>query len=83
MRVLLGLFYQGVIVAGLCFAIQAYLLRRHSASKISIYSFATPLFGVVAAWAFRGDPLSPWLFVSAACVGLGILIVNVDTQPKL
>ncbi len=81
-RALLGLFYQGVIIAGMCFAIQAYLLRRHSASKISIYSFATPLFGIVAAWAFRGDRLSPWLFVSAACVGLGILIVNVDPTPK-
>ncbi len=72
----LGLVYQGVFVAGLCFAIQAVLLRRHSASQIAVFSFATPLFGLVLAVLFRGDRLSPWLFVSAICVAIGILLVN-------
>ncbi|MGH7199233.1 MAG: DMT family transporter, partial [Planctomycetaceae bacterium] len=62
--VVLGLLYQGVIVAGLCFAIQARLLRRHSASSISVFSFATPIFGIVAGVLLRGDPLSPWLLVA-------------------
>jgi drug/metabolite transporter (DMT)-like permease len=72
----LGLLYQGVVVAGFCFAVQALLLRKHSASQISIFSFASPLFGIAAAWALRGDPLSPWLFASAACVAVGIFFVN-------
>lgn len=79
----LGLLYQGVVVAGFCFAVQALLLRRHSASQISIYSFASPLFGIVAAWALRGDNLSPWLFASAACVGIGIFMVNVEFRKRL
>jgi drug/metabolite transporter (DMT)-like permease len=75
---ILGLLYQGVIVAGFCFAVQAYLLKHHSASKISVFSMASPLFGILAAWMFRGDPLSPWIFASAICVAIGILVVNVE-----
>ncbi len=72
----LSVLYQGVLVAGLCFAIQAMLLRWHSATQIAVFSFTTPLFGVAFAILFRGDRLSPWLFVSAICVAFGILLVN-------
>lgn len=71
-----GLLYQGLVVAGFCFAVQARLLRRHSASQIAVFSFATPLFGIVLAVWLRGDPLSPWLSLSAVCVAFGILLVN-------
>jgi drug/metabolite transporter (DMT)-like permease len=71
-----GIAYQGIAVAGLCFAIQARLLKKHSASKIAVFSFATPLFGILFAVLLRGDPVSPWLFVSGAAVAIGILLVN-------
>ena len=73
---MLGLAYQGFLVAGLCFAIQALLLRRHSASQIAVFSFATPLFGVMLGVLLRGDSLSPWLFVASTLVAVGILLVN-------
>ncbi|MCH7988923.1 MAG: DMT family transporter [Planctomycetes bacterium] len=76
----LGLLYQGVVVAGFCFAVQAYLLKNHSASKISVFSFATPLFGMSLAVMLRGDPLSPWLLVSGWCVAVGILLVNLSPR---
>ncbi len=72
----LGLLYQGVLVAGLCFALQAHLLKRHSASRISVFAFTTPLFGIAISHLLRGDPITPWILVSAACVAAGILIVN-------
>lgn len=73
---LAGVAYQGIAVAGLCFAIQARLLRKHSASKIAVFSFATPLFGILFAVLLRGDPVSPWLFFSGTAVAVGILLVN-------
>jgi drug/metabolite transporter (DMT)-like permease len=79
---LLAIAYQGLLVAGLCFAIQTMLLRRHSASRISMFAFATPLFGIVAGVALRGDALSPWLLVSAACVALGIALVNMPARER-
>lgn len=73
---ILGILYQGLFVAGLCFAVQTLLLRRHSASQISVFSFTTPIFGVALAVLFRGDFLSPWLLLGAICVATGILMVN-------
>ena len=71
-----ALVYQGVVVAGICFAIQARLLMQHSASQIAVFSFVTPLCGVLFAVAFRGDLLSPWLIVSTICVAAGIWLIQ-------
>lgn len=75
-----GLLYQGLAVAGLCFAIQARLLKKHSASRVSVFSFATPLFGILFAVLLRGDPLSSWLFLAGSAVAAGILLVNLDDR---
>ena len=72
----MSLVYQGVFVAGICFALQALLLRHHSASQISVFSFATPLFGVGTGILLRGDRMTPMLMVAAVCVAIGILLVN-------
>ena len=42
-----GLAYQGIVISGVCFVLHASLLQKHSASQISVFSFATPVFGVV------------------------------------
>ncbi len=78
----LAILYQGILVAGFCFAVQARLLRKHSATQISVFSFTTPLFGVCFAILLRGDPLSPWLLVAAACIAAGILLVNWTSRTK-
>lgn len=72
----IALVYQGVFVAGFCFALQALLLRHHSASQIAVFSFATPLFGVGTGILLRGDQMTPMLIVAAVCVAIGILLVN-------
>jgi drug/metabolite transporter (DMT)-like permease len=77
---ILGLLYQGVFVAGLCFALQAHLLKRHSASQIAVFSFSTPLFGIAISHVFRGDPITARVLVAAACVAAGILIVNLRSR---
>ncbi len=76
----LGLLYQGFVVAGFCFAMQTWLLRRHSASQISVFSFLTPLVGVIVAVLIRGEPLSPWIAVAGLCVACGILLVNTPAR---
>lgn len=75
-----SLVYQGVFVAGICFALQAVLLRRHTASQISVFSFATPVVGVTLSILMRGDRLSPWLLASGLLVALGILLVNLPAK---
>jgi drug/metabolite transporter (DMT)-like permease len=72
-----ALLFIGICVSGFCFATQAWLLQRHSASIVSVFSFATPVFGVALAVLLRGDELSPWLLVSGVCVAAGIVLVTV------
>lgn len=72
----LSLLYQGVLVGGVCFAVQAWLLERHTATQVTVFNFATPLVGVTAAALFRHDSLSPWLLVACLLVTTGILLVN-------
>lgn len=72
----LGIAYQGLLVAGLCFGIQAWLLTRHSSTQVSIFNFATPLVGVAAAVALRGDDLTVWLLVAGVMVATGIWLVS-------
>ena len=79
---ILGLLYQGLAVAGLCFAVQTQLLKKHAASKIAVYSFTTPLFGIVFASLFRSDPLSSWLVVSGICVAVGIVMVHISRREE-
>ncbi|MBI2503281.1 MAG: DMT family transporter [Candidatus Latescibacteria bacterium] len=71
-----ALLYQGVVVAGLCFIIWVSLLRRHSASRLGVYSFATPPAGVLLSAALLNETISPALWASMALVAVGIAIVN-------
>ena len=72
----LGLGYQGVLVGGICFALQAHLLKHHSASQIAVFSFLTPIFGILIGIWLRGDQLSVWLLLAGCTVATGIYLVN-------
>lgn len=76
----LAVLYAGLVVSGFCFSLQVWLLRRFSASQISVFSFATPIFGVALGVLIRGDVLSWWLLISGACVALGIALVNAPAR---
>lgn len=71
-----GILYQGLVVGGYCFTVQAFLLKRYSITQIAIFSFTTPLFGVAISMATRNDPLGPWLCLSVVLVAAGIFLVQ-------
>lgn len=68
--------FSGLIVSGYCFGANAVLLRRHGASQVSVYSFATPIIGVILGVLMRGDELSLGLLVGGILVAIGIFLVN-------
>ena len=72
----LGLLYQGILVAGLCFAVQARLLYRHPASHISVFGCLTPAFGIFFGTLFRGDPFSMAVVVSGLLAVAGAWCVT-------
>jgi drug/metabolite transporter (DMT)-like permease len=74
---LASLAYQGAIVAFASYLAWFWLLGRYLAARLSVFSFLTPMFGVLFAVLFLGDPLSPRFAFAALLVGVGIALVNV------
>jgi drug/metabolite transporter (DMT)-like permease len=82
--------YQAVWVVGLTFLIWFALVKTYSASKLSAFTFITPLFGVVASYFIMHDTLTPIFGAAALLVIAGLYLVNrpnpvvpVPTDPLL
>jgi drug/metabolite transporter (DMT)-like permease len=71
-----SLAYQTVWVVSVTFVAWFALIIRYSASRLSVFTFLTPLFGVAAGRAILGDPLTPAFAVAAAMVAGGLVLVN-------
>jgi drug/metabolite transporter (DMT)-like permease len=68
--------YQAVWVVGLTFLIWFVLVKAYSASKLSAFTFITPLFGVLASYFILHDTLTPVFGAAAILVITGLYLVN-------
>jgi drug/metabolite transporter (DMT)-like permease len=71
-----ALAYQTIWVVSVTFVIWFALIARYSASRLSAFTFLTPLFGVAAGHLVLGDPLTPAFAAAVALVAVGLLLVN-------
>jgi drug/metabolite transporter (DMT)-like permease len=71
-----SLAYQTVWVVAITFLLWFILVIRYSASRLSAFTFLTPLFGVFAGYVTLGDPITPAFAVSVALVIAGLILVN-------
>ena len=76
MTSVLSLFFQTVIIAFVSYLTWFWLMRRYLASRLSVFSFLTPLFGVAAGVILMHDPISPRFALGAILVCGGIVLVN-------
>jgi drug/metabolite transporter (DMT)-like permease len=68
--------YQAIWIVGLTFVIWFALVQAYSASKLSAFTFITPLFGVVASYLIMHDELSLAFGAAAVLVIAGLYLVN-------
>ena len=68
--------YQAFWVVGLTFLIWFALVKTYSASKLSAFTFITPLFGVVASYFIMHDTLTVAFGAAALLVIAGLYLVN-------
>jgi len=73
---LASLAYQGVLVAFGSYLVWFWLLTRYLAARLSVFSFLTPLFGVLFGVLILREPLTPSFIGAALLVGAGIVLVN-------
>jgi drug/metabolite transporter (DMT)-like permease len=75
-----ALAYQIVVVAFLSYLAWFWLLTRYLAGRLLVFSFLTPLFGVLFGMLLMGDRPSVHFFVAAEMVVIGIVLVNLPAR---
>jgi drug/metabolite transporter (DMT)-like permease len=70
-----SLIYQTLVVSTTFIAWFA-LIVRFSASRLSAFTFLTPIFGVAAGHLVLGDPLTPAFALAVLLVAGGLILVN-------
>jgi drug/metabolite transporter (DMT)-like permease len=77
--------YQAIWIVGLTFTVWFALVQAYSASKLSAFTFITPLFGVVASYLIMHDELTLAFGAAALLVIAGLYLVNRPevTGPKV
>lgn len=68
--------FQTVWVVAVTYVIWFSLMMRYSASRLSAFTFLTPLFGVLAGHLVLGDPLTPGFAGAVGLVIFGLFLVN-------
>jgi drug/metabolite transporter (DMT)-like permease len=71
-----SLLFQSVVVAFASYLAWFWLLTRYLAGRLAVFSFLTPLFGVLFGVLLLGEPLSLRFVLAAVAVGAGIALVN-------
>jgi drug/metabolite transporter (DMT)-like permease len=71
-----SLFLQSVIIAAASYLFWFWLLRHYLASKVSAFSFLTPMFGLLFGFFLAGDPINSSLIAAFSSIVLGIYLVN-------
>ncbi|MGH8780935.1 DMT family transporter [Paraburkholderia sp.] len=75
-----SLAYQAVIVAFVSYLVWFWLLTRYIASRLSVFSFLTPLFGVTFGVLLLGESFSGRFLAAAVLVLVGIAFVNAPVR---
>ena len=74
---LIGLLaYQSVVVTFASMLLWYWLMRRYPASKMSVFTLLTPVFGMLAGVLILDDTLTLRLILALATVTAGLLLVN-------
>jgi drug/metabolite transporter (DMT)-like permease len=71
-----SLLFQSMVVSFASYLAWFWLLRHYLASRLGVFSFMTPLFGVAFGVWLLGEPLEPGFVVGALMVMAGIVLVS-------
>jgi drug/metabolite transporter (DMT)-like permease len=79
----LSLLFQGIVVSFASYLVWFSLLRKYLASRLSVFSFLTPIFGVAFGVLLLHEPLTLSFIAGTLLVLSGISLVSRATFPRL
>jgi drug/metabolite transporter (DMT)-like permease len=71
-----SLLFQTVVVAAASYLGWFWLIRHYPVTRLSSFSFLTPVMGVLAGGLLLGEALTPAVFAALGLVGFGVWIAN-------
>jgi len=71
-----SLFYQSVIIAFITYLVWFKLIHKYSVSRLSAFTFFTPIFGVLFSILFLHEELTVSLIIGLPMVSMGIFLVS-------
>eukprot|EP01036_Dinobryon_divergens_P043941 gene43941-58578_t len=71
-----SLAFQSLVVSFASFLAWFWLLRHYLASRLGVFSFMTPLFGILLGSMLLGEPLEARFLQGAVLVVAGIVVVS-------
>ena len=77
---IMALAYQGIVIAGLVFVVNAWLIKHYSPTVIVGFGFVSPLSGVLLSALLLGDSLAWDLAAGTALVVIGLVILARQAQ---
>lgn len=75
-RPVVGILYQGLVIAGLGFMVNSYLMKRHSPTMVASFNFVSPVAGVGLSIWLLGESLSIELVGGLALVAVGLTLIT-------
>ena len=75
---LVGILYQGVVIAGFGFMAMGLLYKFYSPTLVSSFGFISPVCGVLlSAWLLH-EPLTWSIAIGTVCVGVGLVLIAIS-----
>jgi drug/metabolite transporter (DMT)-like permease len=71
-----SLFYQSVIIAFITYFVWFNLIHKYSVSRLSVFTFFTPIFGVLFGVLLLHEELTVSIMIGLPLVSAGIFLVN-------
>ena len=80
--IVLSVVFQGIVVAFISYLLWFYLVHEYPVSRLSAFTFLTPVFATISCVAFLHEPLTWKVSLSLILVSLGIYVVNMKPLKK-
>ena len=80
--IVLSVVFQGIVVAFISYLLWFYLVHEYPVSRLSAFTFLTPVFATISSVVFLHEPLTWKLSVSLILVSFGIYVVNMKPLKK-
>jgi drug/metabolite transporter (DMT)-like permease len=71
-----GILYQGVVIAGLAFTVNFYLIRRYTPSVVISFNFLAPVAGVLLGAWILAEPITAGLIGGMLLVAAGLVLIT-------